>query len=58
MGKPWILEQSIETIDGEDTQASTFWDEMLLTPAGDIVPQLMLGMKFMSVMIVQGRFKR
>ena len=36
--KPWLLEQAIQTIEREDTQPPSFWGEMLLTPAGDIVP--------------------
>ena len=53
-----ILEKSIETIHGEDTHEPPFWVEMLLTPAGDIIPQLIVGMKFMLVVIRQEGFKR
>ena len=32
-----LLEQSIETIEGEDTQLPSFGGEIVLTPAGDNV---------------------
>ena len=55
--KPGLLEHSIQTIEREDTQPPPFGGEILLTPAGDIIPHLMVGMKFMAV--VSGvRFKR
>ena len=55
--KPGLLEHSIQTIEREDTQPLPFGGEILLTPAGDIIPHLMVGMKFMAV--VSGvRFKR
>ena len=54
---PGLLEQPIQAIEREDTQPPSFGGETLLTPAGDIVPHLMVGMKFMAV--VSGvRFKR
>ena len=44
-----FLEQSIQTIEREHTQPSPLGGEMLLTPTGDIVLDLMVGMKFMAV---------
>ena len=44
-----LLEQSIQTIEREHTQPSPLGGEMLLTPTGDIVLDLMVGMKFMAV---------
>ena len=56
--KPWLLEQSIQTIEREDTQPPPFGGEILLTPAGDIVPHLIVGMEFMAVVLCHIRFKR
>ena len=56
--KPWLLEQPIQAIEGEDTQPPSFGSEIVLTPAGDIVPHLMVGMKFMAVVLCHKRFKR
>ena len=49
--KPWLLEQPVQAIEGEDTQPPSFGGEIVLTPAGDIVPHLMVGMKFMAVVL-------
>ena len=56
--KPWLLEQPIQAIEGEDIQPPSFGGEIVLTPAGDIVPHLMVGMKFMAVVLCHIRFKK
>ena len=56
--KPGLLEHSIQAIEGEDTQPPPFGGEILLTPGGDIVPHLMVGMKFRAVVLCHIRFKR
>ena len=56
--KPRLLEQPIQTIEGEDAQPPPFGGEILLTSAGDIVPHLMVGMKFRAVVLCHIRFKR
>ena len=55
--KPGLLEQSIQTIEREHTQPTPLGGEILLTPTGDFVFDLMVGMKFMAV-VSRVRFKR
>ena len=57
VGKPGLLEQSIQTIEREHTQPSPLGGEMLLTPTGDIVLDLMVGMKVLAIVIRQKGFK-
>ena len=54
--KPGLLEQSIQTIEREHTQPTPLGGEILLTPTGDIVLDLMVGMKFVAV-VSRLRFK-
>ena len=54
--KPGLLEQSIQSIEREDPEPSPLGGEILLTPTGDIVFDLMVGMKFMAV-VSRVRFK-
>ena len=44
--KPRVVEQSIQAIHGENTHSPPFGGKILLTPAGDIVFDLMVGMKW------------
>ena len=55
--KPRVVEQSIQAIHGENTHPPPFGGEILLTPAGDIVSHLMVGMKWVAVVRCVG-FKR
>ena len=54
--KPGLLEQSIQTIEREDPEPPPMGGEILLTPTGDIVFDLMVGMKFVAV-VSRVRFK-
>ena len=47
--KRGLLEQSIQPIEREHTQPSPLGGEMLLTPTGDIVSHLIVGMKVLAV---------
>ena len=49
VGKPGLLEQSIQTIEREHTQPSPLGGEMLFTPSRDIVSHLIVGMKVLAV---------
>ena len=49
VGKPGLMEQSVQSIEREHTQSSLLGGEMLLTPTGDIVLDLMVGMKVLAV---------
>ena len=55
--KRGLLEQSIQTIEREHTQPPPLGGEILLTPTGDIVSHLMVGMKWVAVVRCVG-FKR
>ena len=58
VGKPGLMEQSIQTIEREHPQPSPLGGEMLLTPTGDIVSHLIVGMKVLTIVIRQKGFKR
>ena len=58
VGKPGLMEQSVQSIEREHTQSSPPGGEMLLTPTGDIVLHLMIGMKVLAVVIRQRGVKR
>ena len=55
--KPRLLEQSIQTIEREHPEPSRLGGEILLTPMGDIILDLMVGMKFVAV-VSRVRLKR
>ena len=52
------MEQSVQSIEREHPQSSSLGGEMLLTPTGDIVSHLIVGMKVLAVVIRQKGFKR
>ena len=52
------MEQSVQSIEREHTQSSPLGGEMLLTPTGDIVLHLIVGMKVLVVVIRQKGIKR
>ena len=56
--KAGLMEQSIQTIEREHPQPSPLGGEMLLTPTGDIVSHLIVGMKVLTIVIRQKGFKR
>ena len=56
--KRGLLEQSVQSIEGEHPQSFPLGGEMLLTPAGDIVSHLIVGMKVLTIVIRQKGFKR
>ena len=57
VGKPGFMEQSVQSIECEHPQPLPLGGEMLLTPTGDIVSHLIVGMKVLAV--VRGvRFER
>ena len=47
---PGLMEQPIQSIERVDPDPIPLGGEMLLTPAGDIVMELMVGMKVLAVM--------
>ena len=55
--KRGLLEQSIQTIERKHAQSFPLGGEILLTPTGDIVSHLMVGMKVLAV-VSRVRFKR
>ena len=55
-GRP-LLEQSIQAIEGEHPNPRPLGGKVLVTPTGEIVLDLMVGMKLLAV-IRRGRFKR
>ena len=55
VGKLGLMEQSVQPIKREHPQSAPLGGEMLLTPTGDIVSHLIVGMK---VFIRQRRVKR
>ena len=54
--KPGLLEHSIQTIEREHPEPTPLGDEIPLTLAGDIVLDLMVGMKFVAI-VSRVRFK-
>ena len=54
--KPGLLEHSIQTIEREHPEPTPLGGEIPLTPAGDIVLNLMVGMKFVAI-VSRARFK-
>ena len=57
VGKRGLLEQSIQPIEREHPHSFPLGGEMLLTPAGDMVSHLIVGMKVLTIVIRQKRFK-
>ena len=49
VGKRGFMEQSVQPIEREHPQSSPLGGEMLLTPTGDIVSHLIVGMKVLAV---------
>ena len=47
--KRGLFEQSIQSIEREHPQSSPLGGEMLLTPTGDIVSHLIVGMKVLAI---------
>ena len=58
VGKLGLMEQSIQSIEREHPQSSPLGGEMLLTPLGDIVLHLMVGMKVFMMVIRQKGVER
>ena len=55
---PGLLEQPIQSVERVDPDSIPLGSEMLLTPIGDIVVELMVGMKVLAVMNRQKGVKR
>ena len=56
--KRGLLQQFSQTIEGEHPQSFPLGGEILLTPTGDIVSHLFVGMKVWTIVIRQKGFKR
>ena len=52
-----LLAQSIQTIEGEHSDSIPLGGEVLVTPTGEIILDLPVGMKLVAV-VRRGRFKR
>ena len=58
VGQRGLLEQSVQSIERVDPDPFPLGGEMLLTPTGDIVSHLFVGMKVLAVMNGHKRVKR
>ena len=55
---PGLMEQPIQSVERVDPDPIPLGGEMLLTPTGDIVSHLFVGMKVWTIVIRQKGFKR
>ena len=58
VGKPGLMEQSVQPIERKHPYSAPLGGEMLLTPLGDIVLHLMVGMKVFMMVIRQKGVER